>query len=211
MIFFTSDQHFFHKNIIRYCNRPFLDVGEMNYVLVQKWNSVVQDDDLVYVLGDFAFTSPSKITALLRQLKGNKILILGNHDNTYKKNKWERMGFFRVLERENIAIGGKDIELNHYPVYDPNKWVLHGHIHTRYRIKRGIHFQARNASEFGCINVGVDVWDFTPVSMKTISDIIHGRIECDNFGTDAQPSPVPDKTTSQYNTLRESVTNDFKE
>ena len=53
MIYAIADSHFSHNNIIKYCNRPFKNVGEMNTVMMCKWNEVVGEEDLVYVIGDF--------------------------------------------------------------------------------------------------------------------------------------------------------------
>lgn len=76
--FVTSDLHFFHKNIIAYCQRPFADVEEMNEVIIKNWNEVVKKDDMVYVLGDFSFCSREMVKELVLKLNGRKILIAGN-------------------------------------------------------------------------------------------------------------------------------------
>ena len=81
-IFVTSDTHFSHVNIIKYCNRPYASVEEMNNALIDNWNSVVKNDDLVIHLGDFALgRTIQDIKKHLDKLNGNKILILGNHDS----------------------------------------------------------------------------------------------------------------------------------
>jgi len=176
MIWFTSDHHFFHKNIIKYANRPFKDIFEMNDVMIDRWNHVVKPDDIVYVLGDFAFASATKIEYILRRLKGNKILIIGNHDHTYKKTKWVKMGFDRATNEESIEVIGQRVELSHYPMYIACKWMLHGHVHNRWRIRENVYYTG------GRLNVGVDVWDFFPVSLDKISRIIRGKIKLDNAG-----------------------------
>ena len=88
-IYVTSDTHFNHKNIIEYCNRPYSSVEEMNKAIIDNWNSVVKDEDTVYVLGDFCLGGKEAIKELCSQLKGHKILIKGNHDHgtntTYKE------------------------------------------------------------------------------------------------------------------------------
>lgn len=78
-IWFTSDLHFGHANILKFCNRPWETTDEMNADLIKNWNSVVKPDDLVFDLGDFAFASNSKWKDLLSQLNGHHYLILGNH------------------------------------------------------------------------------------------------------------------------------------
>lgn len=78
---FTSDLHFWHKNICKYCNRPFETTEEMNQALINNWNSVVKEDDIVFVLGDMGFCGYDKLEPLMSQLNGKKYLIQGNHDS----------------------------------------------------------------------------------------------------------------------------------
>ena len=78
--FFTSDHHFYHRNVIGYCNRPFKTVEEMNKVFIDNWNKVVNDIDEVYYLGDFSFGTIDQTKELLSVLKGKKYLIIGSHD-----------------------------------------------------------------------------------------------------------------------------------
>jgi calcineurin-like phosphoesterase family protein len=79
MIFFTSDHHFDHANIIKYCNRPFLSVDEMNEEIVKRWNQVVDANDTVYYLGDFSLGKGS-VEKFVPRLNGEKYLVMGNHD-----------------------------------------------------------------------------------------------------------------------------------
>ncbi len=81
---FISDTHFYHANIIKYCNRPFNNVEEMNQILIDNWNENIKKNDIVYFLGDFSF----KPNEVINRLNGNIIFLLGNHDksniiNTY--------------------------------------------------------------------------------------------------------------------------------
>lgn len=79
--YFIADTHFFHEKIIKMCNRPFDNVEEMNKKLIENWNKKVTDDDTVYILGDVSFKGSKENTiSILKQLKGKKILIKGNHD-----------------------------------------------------------------------------------------------------------------------------------
>ena len=80
---FTSDLHFGHRNVIPYCNRPYKDVDEMHEALIKIWNDTVQEGDLVYVIGDFSL-NPKWSKEVLPKLKGDKILIPGNHDACFK-------------------------------------------------------------------------------------------------------------------------------
>ena len=80
MIYFISDTHFHHHNIINYCNRPFKDVNEMNKIIINNWNNIVTENDTVYHLGDFCLFSDEEIKNIFNKLNGNKILIRGNHE-----------------------------------------------------------------------------------------------------------------------------------
>jgi calcineurin-like phosphoesterase family protein len=89
-IFFTSDSHFGHANIIKYCNRPFSSVAEMDREMIEQWNKVVTMYDTVYHLGDFCFSAHAPY---FNQLNGNKFLILGNHDtlNNARTAAWKNI------------------------------------------------------------------------------------------------------------------------
>jgi calcineurin-like phosphoesterase family protein len=76
----TSDTHFGHENIIRYCGRPYRTLGEMDYDMARRWNERVGVDDLVYHLGDFAMGDPERWPDYRAQLHGRIILVRGNHD-----------------------------------------------------------------------------------------------------------------------------------
>lgn len=93
--FFTSDTHFGHANIIRFCKRPFENVEEMNEVLIENWNKVVSDDDTVFHLGDFAFGGSNVWKEIIPRLKGHINLIIGNHDR--KNLRQGYMSFFDMV------------------------------------------------------------------------------------------------------------------
>ena len=96
MVYFTSDTHFDHANVIRFCNRPFATVEEMNEALITNWNRKVHRDDTVYIMGDMFFrtTDPEPI---LQRLKGKKHLIVGNHDSQWMK-KVDLDRYFETVE-----------------------------------------------------------------------------------------------------------------
>lgn len=149
--FFTSDTHFNHANVMKYCARPFASVEEMNRVMIERWNAVVGPEDTVYHLGDFALGKASEWPAILRQLNGaKKILIHGNHDRS-PRHMLEG-GFNEVHEK----LEWNGWMLQHHPIAT-NRKLLCGHIHEKW-------------TRIGwVINVGVDVWDFTP---RTIEGIV---------------------------------------
>ena len=78
--FYVSDHHFGHHNIITHCSRPFVSVEEMDEVMIAAWNSVVKPGDHVYVVGDFSLHSPERTAEIFGRLKGQKFLVVGNHD-----------------------------------------------------------------------------------------------------------------------------------
>lgn len=88
-IFLIGDTHFGHKNIIRYCDRPFSSVEEMNEKLIQNWNKTVKQHDTIYMMGDFALCGKNKIIEIGKRLNGRKRLILGNHDGASFKTYFE--------------------------------------------------------------------------------------------------------------------------
>lgn len=132
--FYISDLHFDHANIIKLDNRPFYDVDEMNEELIKRWNSVVSNDDTVYILGDFCWSKKDKWNHVLEVLKGNKVLIRGNHDvERMPKNCLKY--FSDVKNYLEINDGGKRVIMCHYPIltyrnsYDFNTFMLFGHVH----------------------------------------------------------------------------------
>lgn len=140
-MFFTSDTHWGHANSIKYCNRPFVDVAEMDEQLIHNWNSVVKDNDEVWQLGDFSFYHKiEKLVSILERLNGRKNAILGNHDQVIKKNRellMERGLFIEIRERKELTIqkdNKQKVILDHYPGRSWNysshgSFQLHGHVH----------------------------------------------------------------------------------
>ena len=129
-----SDLHFGHINVIKYSNRPFSDVDEMNKELIKKWNNIVGKDDLVYVLGDFTlFHRLDKIKEYTQALNGRKILIMGNHD-TRKPKDYIEAGFIQAIRKPIMVEPG--VILMHEPFYDDkliakNYIYFFGHVHTK--------------------------------------------------------------------------------
>lgn len=191
MIFFTSDHHFCHANIIKYCKRPFESVDQMNEDMVRRWNEVVGVEDTVYYLGDFSLAKQA-VELFARRLNGEKHFIMGNHDACHPCNKKKaeaatqiyRDAGFIVLGLETvIEIGHEKVLLHHMPYLssgasegyakkpkhlkfrpkDECRWLLHGHVHEKWKTKDRM------------INVGVDVWDFYPIPISEIENLIKPR------------------------------------
>lgn len=135
-LWFTSDLHAHHKNIIKYCNRPFSSVEEMNSTLIKRWNSLIKDDDDVFMLGDIVFGGYDKWINIISQLKGIKHLIQGNHDPSKVVNRLLEEGYFEsVSQMELIEVDDQKLFLCHYPMISwPNKergsLMIHGHVHS---------------------------------------------------------------------------------
>ena len=183
---YTSDHHFGHDNIIRYCGRPFPDADTMDKEMVARWNDLVADSDEVWILGDLVMGGKTQgLAGHVARLKGQKILVPGNHDRCWQGNKdhrWERADYYHIGGIHKIfdnpephAIAGQTAHLNHFPYklddrydlkfaqwrpLDSGDWLLHGHIHEKWRQ------QDRQ------INVGVDAWHFAPVAEHAIAALI---------------------------------------
>ena len=125
-IFFTSDTHFNHANVIKYCGRPFGSAEEMNREMIERWNAVVGPEDTVYHLGDFVLGKFVEAPMFLRQLNGaRKILIRGNHDRGIKQML--AVGFDEVHEK----VEWNGWMLQHHPIKTSRK-LLCGHIHEKW-------------------------------------------------------------------------------
>ncbi len=136
MILYTSDLHFGHKNVIKFDNRPFSDVEEMDRVMIELWNGKVQPEDTVYILGDICYRSGKTADWYLRQLRGHKILILGNHDLPILENANALRCLDGVERMMHITDGCRQVSLCHFPIAEWNgffhdSWHVYGHIHNR--------------------------------------------------------------------------------
>lgn len=172
-IFFTSDNHFGHANIIKYCNRPFDNVDEMDEAMIRNWNEVVSEDDMVYHLGDFTLGNSGFAQSIFRRLNGN-ISILNN--SYHHDKRWIPSSYIGVTNYNTVSgyvyslppifvldASYKVIVLCHFPmaVWDRKHYGsihLHGHSHGEYKYKRGTL----------AFDVGVDSWGFTPVSLEEV-------------------------------------------
>jgi len=129
--FYISDLHIGHKNVIKLDNRPFGSVQEMNEEIVRRWNSVVKKGDLVYLCGDVIWDN--SYVDVLKSLRGQKHLVLGNHDRI---NAEIRKCFFSIKPYKKIKDGDETVILSHYPMiaYDGSfrgrNIHLYGHVHT---------------------------------------------------------------------------------
>lgn len=132
--FYISDLHFDHSNVIKFDNRPFNSVDEMNERLIENWNSVVTNGDTVYILGDMCWsTKGERWREIVSRLRGQKVLVLGNHDKALD-NKTKKL-FADIKDRKEVVDDGRRVILSHYPImfykcaYDPMTYMLCGHVH----------------------------------------------------------------------------------
>lgn len=178
-LFFTSDTHFFHKNIIKYCNRPFENTYYMNEAIIKNWNEVVPEDGTVFHLGDVSLTAvPKVLNDLLWSLNGTKHLVIGNHEKDalgkeYIREHWETINDIAEIyvEDEEITYGKQHIVMCHYPMISWNashrgSWGLYGHVHG------GLSNKGEMKTSPSQLDVGVDVHDYTPVSYQQVKEII---------------------------------------
>lgn len=179
-VWFTSDTHFYHENILQFCSRPFKDISEMNEILVKNWNETVPPDGVVFHLGDFAFGGPREWNDILSRLSGEIYLILGNHD--MKRIREGFMGrFAHVTQQMTIRVGGQTIVLNHNPFLAyggayRNIWQLFGHVHSG-----PFSHQGKDLPRLGNLfarqyDVGVDNNGFRPVSFAEVKAKIEAQI-----------------------------------
>lgn len=175
-VWYTADTHFGHARIIELCGRPFSSVEEMDEALIHRWNAVVADDDIVWILGDLALGKLDDSLAKVAQLKGRKRLVPGNHDRVFEgySSKGVKARDVERYEAAGLTIYATSVvnkhgwTLCHFPdqgdsgdderfaKYRPpaptgHRLLVHGHVHEKWK------------SDRYRVNVGVDVWDFQPV------------------------------------------------
>ncbi|HEX8577780.1 MAG TPA: metallophosphoesterase [Flavobacterium sp.] len=173
-ILFTSDHHFGHANIIRYSNRPFQNVEEMNEELIKRWNQKVGAQDLVYHLGDISLGNPALTKTVFDKLNGKIFLIKGNHENAAlaypKRFEWIKDYFELNVEDPEAQNSRQKIILFHYAMrtwrsVSRGTWHLYGHSHGNLK-----------EDEFAqCFDVGVDCHDFYPLTYEEIKAKIKSK------------------------------------
>jgi calcineurin-like phosphoesterase family protein len=167
--FFTSDTHFDDPYSLQYFNRPFQSMDEMNRVMVEKWNSVVTENDMVYHLGDFTLDDIDHFTKWVKQLHGNIRILPGSHDQPWltdfvDSEKVQLIAPLVSVEFSELAAGNSPqvIVLCHYSmqVWDRSNhgsWHLFGHSHGKLK-GIGLSF-----------DVGVDCTEFAPLSLERVA------------------------------------------
>lgn len=168
-VWFTSDHHFGHKNIIKYCNRPFLSVEEMDEELIYRWNSCIKTNDIVYYLGDFTLKNFNFAKEIFDRLKGKIYFIKGSHDCAWistfqKQNENNYLGEMHTTKINNV-----DITMSHYSMRTWCKshygaYHLYGHSHG-------------NLEGFGLsMDIGVDTNNYYPYNFHEIVSIMSKKV-----------------------------------
>lgn len=162
--FFISDTHFYHSNILKFTGDDglrirslFNSLEEMHEYMIQKWNSVVKDNDFVYHLGDVTFQYHKGFNELMHRLKGKKRLIIGNHDKIWNpalQMHFEKVDLWKGFKEHNFTA-------SHFPLrlegLRDGAFNVHGHIHQN------------TMDNPRYINVSVEVRDYTPVHIEQIA------------------------------------------
>lgn len=163
MIYYTADLHFNHKNVLKYDNRPFNSVEEMNETIINNWNSIINNTDDVYIIGDICLGNPAKY---LDRLKGKLHLIIGNHDGeTLKKCR----DYFESIDTyKKIHDNGKTIILCHYPIVEwdgfyRGTYHIYGHIHNSLN---NTYYIMKNLDL--ALNAGCMINNYIPVTLEQL-------------------------------------------
>ena len=170
-VFVWSDPHFFHKNIIDFCDRPFSSVAAMNQGLIDNHNSVVADDDTVICNGDFMFSKNDG--GVFNALKGKKVLVKGNHDHS----DTIRLGWQAVHDLLEFKHNGKNIVMFHYPIESWNR-KFHGSIHLFGHVHDQVMPNIQNR-----FDICIEKTNYTPVNLSYYTDLIEHKDYKRQFNT----------------------------
>ena len=182
---FTSDPHYGHANVIKYSDRPYNSVDEMNESLISNYNSYIGVRDNCLWLGDCFLCPFKQAEQIMSRLNGRKFLVLGNHDR--RAARMASLGFELVMSSATLNIDGNIVRASHFPYIGTlslelkedkieqskmprwkrsrGEFLLHGHTHSKSICKPG---------DLRQIHVGVDAWDYRPARFEKIRDIIVG-------------------------------------
>lgn len=188
-VFFTADTHFGHENVIRFDNRPFNSVEDMDREMIKRWNNKVDKGDIVYVLGDMIWKSmTNNAEHLIKSLNGQIILIKGNHDR-FIANAKAKKALAGIKDYDDIVVTLADgsmrrCVLSHYfmPFYSAHQYktiLLHGHSHCSEESIIELEI-AKDLNKRGFLNeiynVGCMHWNYEPV---TLDEILSAKRSCD--------------------------------
>lgn len=174
MVYYLSDLHFGHTNIIKHCNRPFSSVEEMDETLIANWNARVGEEDTVWLIGDVVWDK-RRVKDYLQRLRGHKILIWGNHDEGWVKKTENKAYFDEIYPLHIMSLEGHPVTLCHYPLLEWKSgrkresekigYLIYGHIHNNVEPMYRLLFESENA-----LNAGADVNNFVPVTFEELTE-----------------------------------------
>lgn len=180
-IYFISDTHFYHNNVISYSNRPFVSVEEMNNKILFNINNKVKKNDYLFILGDFSFGKTEQTENILNLIVCENVhLVSGNHDLNILRNENLISKFKSVVNYSEITIRDESlinknqrIILFHYPILEWNQghrgsWMLHGHCHNNLKLPQEL--LNKKIKDVGC-----DAINFTPISYFEIKDSFNDK------------------------------------
>jgi len=167
-VWFTSDTHYGHSNVIKYCDRPFANAKEMDETLIENYNSVITNEDYVYHLGDFCFKGGKDASSIFNKLNGKKkFLIKGNHDAKQTlKLPWDGVYdvlYLKIRTIPNHQDDPTEIFLSHYAHRVWNK-AHHGSFHCFGHSHNSL---SPHGKSFDC---GVDAWNYFPISLLQVKE-----------------------------------------
>ena len=185
--FFIADTHFGHANVLKHDKRPFADIEAHDCALVENWNRALNDDDECYILGDVSWLKPEQTVEILKQLRGKKHLIIGNHDKKLLKNDAFRNCFESIQDYLEMKVphNGRHelLVLSHYPIISFNNRFegavhFYGHVHNSDEWILTEEFRRLSEQRLNApcrmFNVGVmmPVMNYTP---RTFEEIINSQ------------------------------------
>lgn len=164
-VWFWSDLHFFHSNIIGYCNRPFADMESMNETMLRNCLDTVSAGDILVFGGDITMGNVEATNELLRAIPAYKLNVVGNHDMDRKKGKLLDLAVDEIAPCLEFSVGGRDFFVSHYPVREcmlrPGQTNIHGHIHNQ-----SVHPAVGSGSRH--VNMSVEFTGYRPVDLTAL-------------------------------------------
>lgn len=171
-IWFTSDLHLGHKNILKLSDRPFGEIEHHDDTIINNYNKMVANDDICYILGDICFNqSYENYKRIFSRLNGKKHIIIGNHDNKQNLIRCQKDGLIcNIKETQVIQIGKDRVFLAHFPHREWN-----GFYHGVYHAYGHCHCNVDDYKQ--STDVGVDCWEYAPVSWEELKEYIDNNCE----------------------------------
>ena len=177
MIYFTSDQHYRHRNLLLLeCKRKFKCIESHDAYLVYQHNQIVSPEDTVFHLGDFSFGNKQTWTEIFQELSGKHILMKGNHDRSHTNTWLKKVGFKDIISEPRILHLVRETGIERCIITHSPEWVkpipgehilcLCGHIHSKWFTTTIFSDDETGSIKF--LNVGVDIWNFKPLSIDNI-------------------------------------------